>query len=183
MMREHAIDQSALGTCVTPSAAGGRSQSAMHRRAFIQSALFTAAWGAHRTAAAGQSDRHGGRWIIPTNKPDRFGLKVMAFNPILKPDLAAWIASIDRPGPRAAAAHDRRSRPAGEGQAEQPPEVRAVLVGPDRLGGLPRPGADASWRALEGGGRLGPRRLRRQVLRLREAGGPAAPADAVRDRR
>ena len=35
----------------------GSSQSAMHRRAFIQSALFTAAWGAHRTrAAAGQPD-------------------------------------------------------------------------------------------------------------------------------
>jgi methionine sulfoxide reductase catalytic subunit len=66
----------------------------MHRRAFIQSALFTAAWGAHRPAAAGQPDRHSGRWIIPTNKPDRFGLKVMAFNPILKPDPARYRLTI-----------------------------------------------------------------------------------------
>ena len=66
----------------------------MHRRAFIQSALFTAAWGAHRSATAGQPDRHSGRWIIPTNKPDRFGLKVMAFNPILKPDLALYRLSM-----------------------------------------------------------------------------------------
>jgi methionine sulfoxide reductase catalytic subunit len=66
----------------------------MHRRAFIQSALFIAAWGAHGTATAGQPDRHSGRWIIPTNKPDRFGLKVMAFNPIPKPDPAAYRLSI-----------------------------------------------------------------------------------------
>ena len=66
----------------------------MKRRAFIQSALVTAAWTAYGTAYAGQPDRHSGRWIIPTNKPDRFGLKVMAFNPIPKPDLAAYRLSI-----------------------------------------------------------------------------------------
>lgn len=66
----------------------------MKRRAFIQSALVTAAWSAYGTAFGGQSDRHSGRWIIPTNKPDRFGLKVMAFNPILKPDLASYRLSI-----------------------------------------------------------------------------------------
>jgi methionine sulfoxide reductase catalytic subunit len=66
----------------------------MNRRAFIQSALFTAAWGAHQTVAAGQSDRHNGTWIIPTNKPDRFGLKVMAFNPIRVPDPALYRLSI-----------------------------------------------------------------------------------------
>jgi len=66
----------------------------MKRRAFIQSALVTAAWTACGTAYAGQPDRHSGRWIIPTNKPDRFGLKVMAFNPILKPDLALYRLSM-----------------------------------------------------------------------------------------
>jgi DMSO/TMAO reductase YedYZ molybdopterin-dependent catalytic subunit len=66
----------------------------MKRRAFIQSTLFTAAWAAHRPAGAGQPDRHSGKWIIPTNKPSRFGLKVMAFNPIRVPDPAAYRLSI-----------------------------------------------------------------------------------------
>jgi len=66
----------------------------MKRRAFMQSALITAAWTAYGTAFAGQPDRHSGNWIIPTNKPDRFGLKVMAFNPILKPDPAAYRLTI-----------------------------------------------------------------------------------------
>jgi DMSO/TMAO reductase YedYZ molybdopterin-dependent catalytic subunit len=66
----------------------------MNRRVFIQSTLFAAAWAAPRTVAAGQPDRHSGKWIIPTNKPDRFGLKVMAFNPIRIPDPAAYRLSI-----------------------------------------------------------------------------------------
>jgi DMSO/TMAO reductase YedYZ molybdopterin-dependent catalytic subunit len=66
----------------------------MNRRAFIQSTLFTAAWVAHRPAGAGQPDRHSGKWIIPTNKPSRFGLKVMAFNPIRVPDPAAYRLTI-----------------------------------------------------------------------------------------
>ena len=66
----------------------------MKRRAFIQTALVTAAWTAYGTAFGGQSDRHSGKWIIPTNKPDRFGLKVMAFNPIPVPDVAQWTLSI-----------------------------------------------------------------------------------------
>ena len=66
----------------------------MKRRAFIQSALVTAAWTAYGSASAGQPDRHSGKWIIPTNKPDRFGLKVMAFNPILVPDPAQWTLAI-----------------------------------------------------------------------------------------
>src|SRR5829696_9016341 len=65
-----------------------------NRRAFIQSALATAAWTAYGTAFAGQPDRHNGTWIIPTNKPDRFGLKVMAFNPIKVPDPALYRLSI-----------------------------------------------------------------------------------------
>jgi methionine sulfoxide reductase catalytic subunit len=66
----------------------------MKRRAFLQSALVTAAWTAYGTAFAGQPDRHNGTWIIPTNKPDRFGLKVMAFNPIRVPDPAAYRLTI-----------------------------------------------------------------------------------------
>jgi len=66
----------------------------MRRRAFIHSALVTAAWTASGTAFGGQPDRHSGKWIIPTNKPDRFGLKVMAFNPILVPDPARWTLAI-----------------------------------------------------------------------------------------
>jgi DMSO/TMAO reductase YedYZ molybdopterin-dependent catalytic subunit len=66
----------------------------MNRRAFIHSTLFAAAWATHRGAAAGQPDRHSGKWIIPTNTPDRFGLKVMAFNPIRVPDPAAYRLAI-----------------------------------------------------------------------------------------
>jgi methionine sulfoxide reductase catalytic subunit len=68
----------------------------MNRRTFIESAFLTAAAGFVRPAlfAAGQPDRHSGKWIIPTNKPDRFGLKVMAFNPIPVPDPAKWELTI-----------------------------------------------------------------------------------------
>jgi sulfoxide reductase catalytic subunit YedY len=70
----------------------------MNRRAFIQSVLLT---GATATLAPGdlfaqaQSGRRRAGWIIPTNKPDRFGLKVMAFNPIPAPDLQTWELTID----------------------------------------------------------------------------------------
>jgi methionine sulfoxide reductase catalytic subunit len=66
----------------------------MKRRAFIQSALATVAWTASGPAFAGQPDRHSGKWIIPTNTPDRFGLKVMAFNPIRIPDPALYRLTI-----------------------------------------------------------------------------------------
>ncbi len=67
----------------------------MKRRTFLQGALASAAALAHAPAlAGGQPDRHSGQWIIPTNKPDRFGLKVMAFNPIRVPDPAAYRLSI-----------------------------------------------------------------------------------------
>ncbi len=65
----------------------------MNRRAFIQSILLT---GATATLASdgvyaqAQADRRRAGWIIPTNKPDRFGLKVMAFNPIPAPDPKTW---------------------------------------------------------------------------------------------
>ena len=64
----------------------------MNRRLFIHSTLLaaTASLAGRMAFAAGQPDRHNGKWIIPTNKADRFNLKVMAFNPILAPDPAAW---------------------------------------------------------------------------------------------
>jgi len=46
-------------------------------------------------SAQAQAERRRAGWIIPTNKPDRFGLKVMAFNPMPAPDLAAWELTIE----------------------------------------------------------------------------------------
>jgi DMSO/TMAO reductase YedYZ molybdopterin-dependent catalytic subunit len=75
----------------------------MNRRAFIQSVLLT---GASATLAGGagfaqtQSARQRAGWIIPTNKPDRFGLKVMAFNPIPAPDPKTWELTIGGAGER-----------------------------------------------------------------------------------
>src|SRR5829696_3909470 len=70
----------------------------MNRRAFIQTALLSAA----SAASAGgvpfdqlQGERRRNGWIIPTNKPDRFGLKVMAFNPIPAPDPKTWSLTIE----------------------------------------------------------------------------------------
>src|SRR5262245_2401736 len=85
----------------------------MNRRTFLHSALTTAAavaasgtFGGHRALAIGAGGqtprprgvppewRAAGKWILPTNKPSRFGLKVMAFNPIPAPDPAAWTLEI-----------------------------------------------------------------------------------------
>lgn len=73
----------------------------MNRRAFIQSILL--AGGATTLAsdagfAQAQAERRRNGWIIPTNKPDRFGLKVMAFNPIPAPDPKTWELTIAGPG-------------------------------------------------------------------------------------
>ena len=70
----------------------------MTRRTFIQSiALAGAAAPLVSRGAFGQaqSERRRAGWIIPTNKPDRFGLKVMAFNPIPAPDPRTWELTID----------------------------------------------------------------------------------------
>lgn len=74
----------------------------MDRRAFIHSILT----GATATLAGGgvfaqaQAERRRAGWIIPTNKPTRFGLKVMAFNPIPAPDPQTWELAIEGlPGP------------------------------------------------------------------------------------
>ena len=124
----------------------------MKRRAFIQSALITAAWTAYRTGVPPASPiAHSGKWIIPTNKPDRFGLKVMAFNPIPAPDPATWTLQIGGPDeePMTLKAGDLDRLP--KIAPEQPAEVRAVLVGPGELGRVPRPGA-AQAGAAEGRG-------------------------------
>jgi len=70
----------------------------MNRRTFIQSILLSGAAtaiGHPRGLAAAQSERRRPNWIIPTNKPDRFGLKVMAFNPIPAPDPRTWELAIE----------------------------------------------------------------------------------------
>jgi len=45
--------------------------------------------------AQAQAARRRAGWIIPTNTPTRFGLKVMAFNPIPTPDPKTWALTID----------------------------------------------------------------------------------------
>ena len=65
----------------------------MNRRAFIQSVLLAAATApvsGRALSGQAQAERRRAGWIIPTNKPDRFGLKVMAFNPIPAPDPKSW---------------------------------------------------------------------------------------------
>ena len=69
----------------------------MNRRDFIQFVVLAAA-AAGRGAplfAQTQAERRRAGWIIPTNKPDRFGLKVMAFNPIPAPDPKTWVLTVE----------------------------------------------------------------------------------------
>ena len=70
----------------------------MNRRAFIETLVLSGASVGLTTAGAlaqGQAERRRSGWIIPTNKPDRFGLKVMAFNPIPAPDPKTWVLSVE----------------------------------------------------------------------------------------
>ena len=72
----------------------------MNRRLFIQS-IFVAGAGATiggSSAAQTVAERRRAGWIIPTNKPDRFNLKVMAFNPIPAPDPKTWELAIEGAG-------------------------------------------------------------------------------------
>lgn len=69
----------------------------MNRRTFIHS-VFAAAGTLPLSAgvlAQAQAERRRNGWIIPTNKPDRFGLKVMAFNPIPAPDPKTWTLTVE----------------------------------------------------------------------------------------
>jgi sulfoxide reductase catalytic subunit YedY len=74
--------------------------STVNRRAFIQSVLATGltASSVNGAGAQAQAERRRNGWIIPTNKPDRFNLKVMAFNPIPAPDLSKWEMAIEGAG-------------------------------------------------------------------------------------
>jgi len=66
------------------------------RRRLIQSALLAgagAALGGDRSAWASEGSSR--KWIIPTDTPDRFHLKVMAFNPGPAPDPRSWELAID----------------------------------------------------------------------------------------
>jgi methionine sulfoxide reductase catalytic subunit len=72
----------------------------MNRRAFIHSIVATAGAvaGGVTGHAQAQSERRRAGWIIPTNKPDRFNLKVMEFNPIPAPDPKTWELAIEGAG-------------------------------------------------------------------------------------
>jgi methionine sulfoxide reductase catalytic subunit len=74
--------------------------STVNRRAFMQSVLATGLGASfvERAGAQAQAERRRNGWIIPTNKPDRFNLKVMAFNPIPAPDLSKWDLTIEGAG-------------------------------------------------------------------------------------
>ena len=87
---------------------------AVNRRMFLHSLFVTSAglMLPDDLLAQGQRERRRNGWIIPTNKPDRFNLKVMAFNPIPVPDPAAWDPTPDEE----AALRDRLLR-AGEERA------------------------------------------------------------------
>jgi DMSO/TMAO reductase YedYZ molybdopterin-dependent catalytic subunit len=70
----------------------------MKRRTFIRSVLITAAampFPAAPLFAQAQAERRRNGWIIPTNKPDRFNLKVMEFNPMPAPDPKTWELTIE----------------------------------------------------------------------------------------
>jgi sulfoxide reductase catalytic subunit YedY len=61
----------------------------VNRRRFVQSALLAGA-GAAVGARPGWAEASSRKWILPTDTPDRFHLKVMEFNPIPAPDPGRW---------------------------------------------------------------------------------------------
>jgi len=66
------------------------------RRRFVESALLAgagAALGGRRTARAAGGAR--AKWILPTDIPDRFHLKVMEFNPLPAPDPRSWELAVE----------------------------------------------------------------------------------------
>ena len=68
----------------------------MKRRRFVESALLASvgsALGPQRPVWPAENRR--ARWILPTDTPDRFHLKVMAFNPGPAPDPRSWELAID----------------------------------------------------------------------------------------
>ena len=106
----------------------------------------------------------------------------MAFNPIPAPDPATWALTIA--GLVEEPLHAQR-RPTSIGcrASTQNSRLKCVQCWSGRVNWEGFRAQDLlKLTRAEGRGRLGPRRLRRQLLRLREARGPAAPAHAVRDR-
>lgn len=68
----------------------------MKRRSFVESALLAGAGAAlSGNRAARAAERAGRKWILPTDTPDRFHLKVMAFNPVPAPDPRTWELAIE----------------------------------------------------------------------------------------
>jgi sulfoxide reductase catalytic subunit YedY len=70
----------------------------MDRRTFLHTAVLTTVAVSLGDAAVdeqAQEARRRAGWIIPTNKPDRFGLKVMEFNPIPAPDPKTWTLTLE----------------------------------------------------------------------------------------
>ena len=68
----------------------------MKRRRFVESALLAGAGAAlGGNDAAGAAEGTSRKWILPTDTPDRFHLKVMAFNPGPAPDPRSWDLAIE----------------------------------------------------------------------------------------
>jgi len=66
------------------------------RRSFVESALLAGAGtalGGNRSAGAAEGASR--KWILPTDAPDRFHLKVMEFNPGPAPDPRSWELAIE----------------------------------------------------------------------------------------
>ena len=62
----------------------------LDRRRFLESALLAGAAAIGGAGALRAAPAPGRKWILPTDTPDRFGLKVMEWNPIPVPDPAGW---------------------------------------------------------------------------------------------
>ncbi|PYQ19200.1 MAG: hypothetical protein DMF79_13165, partial [Acidobacteria bacterium] len=67
----------------------------IERRRFLESALLAGAAAVGGARAAWGAEDQGRKWILPTDIPDRFGLKVMEWNPIPVPDPARWELRIE----------------------------------------------------------------------------------------
>jgi DMSO/TMAO reductase YedYZ molybdopterin-dependent catalytic subunit len=127
----------------------------MNRRTFIHS-VFAAAGTLPLSAgvlAQAQAERRRNGWIIPTNKPDRFGLKVMAFNPIPAPDPKTWTLTVEglgeAPARFSAADLDRLPRVAQSSRLKcvQCWSGRVTWEGfrAEELLRLVRPGSEPKW--------------------------------------
>src|SRR5438309_11189924 len=67
----------------------------IERRRFLESAFLAGAAAVGGARAVWGAEGPGRKWILPTDTPDRFGLKVMEWNPIPVPDPAGWQLRIE----------------------------------------------------------------------------------------